>query len=377
MFTISLQFSEKVYNQYTTKILVDNFINSVYNYIMENLREIILNLAQKNQKIRTSDVLATLKTRLSRAYVSRIINILVKEGKLVKGGSTAGAFYVLPENKGLIQSEIFYQKVLSRVGLEEHKVLNEISHTKIYSELRDNIRSIFDYAFSEMLNNAIDHSRSEKISVNVFKSNNELVFFVEDHGIGVFRNIQEKKKLDSELEAVQDLLKGKTTTDPKSHSGEGIFFTSKVATLFTLESFKVRLMIDNKIPDIFVSTQNKEVKGTIVMFSINLDSRLHLTEIFRKYQSNQDTMAFDKTEVKIKLFTMGTIHVSRSQARRVLHELGKFKTIILDFDKVPLVGQGFADEIFRVYKSKHPEIDIIPVNMNEAVEFMVKRVSKP
>lgn len=341
---------------------------------MDNLKEIILNLAQNNQKIKTSDVLAILPKKLSRAYVSRIINLLVKDGELIKGGSTAGAFYVLPENENLIQSEIFYQKVFKREGLEEHRVLDEISHTIIYSSLKDNVRSIFDYAFSEMLNNAIDHSESEKVSVNVFKSNNELVFFVEDHGVGVFRNIKEKKRLNSELEAVQDLLKGKTTTDPKLHSGEGIFFTSKVAALFTLESFKIKLIINNKIPDIFVSTQRKEFKGTIVMFSIGLDSKLHLTDVFRKYQSNQDTMAFDKTEVKIKLYTMGTIHVSRSQARRVLHELNKFKTITLDFDKVPMIGQGFADEIFRVYKTKHPEINIIPVNMNEAVEFMVGRV---
>ena len=344
---------------------------------MNDLSEKILDLAQKNQKIRTADVLAILEKKLSRTYVSRVINSLVKEGKLVKGGSTAGAFYVLPENKDLIQSEIFYQKIFGRKGLEEHMVLDEIRRTTIYSDLRDNVRSIFDYAFSEMLNNAIEHSQSEKISVNVFTSKNDLVFFVEDHGVGVFRNIQKKKKLNSELEAVQDLLKGKTTTAPQLHTGEGIFFTSKVAALFTLESFQVRLMIDNKIPDIFVSTKNKKLSGTTVMFSINLDSKLHLTDIFRKYQSNQDTMAFDKTEVKIRLFTMGTVHVSRSQARRVLHELNKFKAITLDFDRVPLIGQGFADEIFRVYKSRHPEINIIPINMNEAVEFMVNRVEKP
>ena len=343
---------------------------------MENLRDIILNLAQKNQKIRTSDVSAALEKELSRTYVSRVINSLVKEGKLVKGGSTAGAFYVLPENENLIQSEIFYKKIFARVGLEEHRVLDEISRTIIYSNLRDNVRSIFDYAFSEMLNNAIDHSRSEKVFVNVFKSKKELVFLVGDHGVGVFRNIKEKKKLNSELEAVQDLLKGKTTTDPKLHTGEGIFFTSKVATLFVLESFKIRLMIDNRIPDVFLSTQNKEVRGTKVIFTISLDSKLHLTDIFKKYQTNQDTMAFDKTEVKVKLYTMGTVHVSRSQARRVLHDLNKFKTIIMDFDKVSLIGQGFADEIFRVYKSKHPEINIIPINMNEAVEFMIKRVEK-
>lgn len=344
---------------------------------MENLSETILYLAQKNHKIKTSDVLGILEKKLSRAYVSRVINLLVKEGKLIKGGSTAGAFYVLPENQDLIQSEIMYKKIFTRNGLEEHKVLDEISHTVLYLNLKENVRSIFDYAFSEMLNNAIEHSKSEKVFIQVFKSNNELVFSIEDHGIGVFRNIKKKKRLHSELEAVQDLLKGKMTTNPKSHTGEGIFFTSKVASLFVLESFKIGLKINNKIPDIFLSTHNREIiGGTRVVFTVGLDSKLHLTNVFKKYQTNQDTMAFDKTEVKIKLFTMGTVHVSRSQARRVLHGLNKFKTIIMDFNKVPIVGQGFADEIFRVYKVKYPEINIIPINMNEAVEFMINRAGK-
>jgi len=349
----------------------------MYNGNMRDLREIILKLAQKNEKIRTSDVLNSLEKKFSRTYISRIINSLVKEGKLVKSGSTAGAFYVLPENENLIQSEIIYKKLFLREGLEEHRVLDEINHMRIYLGLKDNVRSIFNYAFSEMLNNAIEHSQSEKISVSVFKSKKELVFFIDDFGIGVFKNIKQKKNLNSELEAIQDLLKGKTTTAPQMHTGEGIFFTSKVASLFTLESFGLRLMIDNKIKDIFVSTKNKENKGTRVIFMISLDSKARLADIFRKYQTNQDTMAFDKTEIKIKLYAMGTIHVSRSQARRVLNGLNKFKTIVMDFDKVPVIGQGFADEIFRVYKYKHPEINIIPINMNEAVEFMIKRVEKP
>lgn len=344
---------------------------------MRDLREIILKLAQKNEKIRTSDVLNSLEKKFSRTYISRIINSLVKEGKLAKSGSTAGAFYVLPENENLIQSEIIYKKLFLREGLEEHRVLDEINHMRIYLGLKDNVRSIFNYAFSEMLNNAIEHSQSEKISVSVFKSKKELVFFIDDFGIGVFKNIKQKKNLNSELEAIQDLLKGKTTTAPQMHTGEGIFFTSKVASLFTLESFGLRLMIDNKIKDIFVSTKNKENKGTRVIFMISLDSKARLADIFRKYQTNQDTMAFDKTEIKIKLYAMGTIHVSRSQARRVLNGLNKFKTIVMDFDKVPVIGQGFADEIFRVYKYKHPEINIISINMNEAVEFMIKRVEKP
>src|SRR3989338_8465686 len=102
-------------------------------------------------------------------------------------------------------------------------------HTQIFSRQLSK-RSI------EMFNNAIEHSESKIISVEVSLRNNKLSFIVEDSGIGVFRNIMKKKGLRSVIEAIQDLLKGKTTTMPKSHSGEGIFFTSKASDLFILDS---------------------------------------------------------------------------------------------------------------------------------------------
>jgi len=57
--------------------------------------------------------------------------------------------------------------------------------------------------------------------------------------------------------------------------------------------------------------------------------------------------------------------------------LDKFKTIVLDFDKVTTVGQAFADEIFRVFQERHPAINIVPINMVEPVRFMIERVERP
>ena len=77
--------------------------------------------------------------------------------------------------------------------------------------------------------------------------------------------------------------------------------------------------------------------------------------------------------VRVKLFKEGVDFISRSQAKRILLNLDSFKKIILDFKGVETVGQGFADEVFRVFQNQHPEIEIIPQNMHENVEFMVKR----
>ncbi|MCB0367566.1 MAG: DUF4325 domain-containing protein, partial [Bdellovibrionales bacterium] len=37
------------------------------------------------------------------------------------------------------------------------------------------------------------------------------------------------------------------------------------------------------------------------------------------------------------------------------------------------VGQAFVDEVFRVFKDSHPEIEIEHINANDAIEFMIKR----
>ena len=231
----------------------------------------------------------------------------------------------------------------------------------------------FTFAFSEMFNNAIEHSSSKIIGVEVALRGKKLSFMIEDSGVGAFRNIMKKRNLHSEIEAIQDLLKGKTTTMPKSHSGEGIFFTSKSADLFLLDSFGYQLSVSAK--DTNVRNVPIVKRGTRVIFEIAVDSQRHLTDVFRKYTNltKDSDYGFDKTEIRVKLYTMGGIHISRSQARRILSGLDKFQIILLDFDQVPVVGQAFADEIYRVFQNSHPNITIQEENMSEGVAFMVNR----
>ncbi|MBI2041852.1 MAG: DUF4325 domain-containing protein [Candidatus Nealsonbacteria bacterium] len=338
-------------------------------------KEGILKIAKKEGKILTKDIARHFG--VSRQYASSLISGLADERHLIKIGKTRGSFYVSPayaqKNKDIIPN--YFSQSFSGKNLEEHKVLEQIENSvPNLKRLPENIYSIFTYAFSEMLNNAIEHSRSEKIFVEVNIQDSMLLFQVRDYGIGVFKNVMKQRKLKSELEAIQDLLKGKTTTTPKSHSGEGIFFTSKVGDVFSLESFDRSLIVDNTLPDIFVEKPQKLLNGTLVKFRISVNSKRHLNDIFQKFTSvDRGDYGFDKTEIYIKLYTLGGVHVSRSQARRVLLNLDKFKTIIFDYDKVPVVGQAFADEIYRVFQEKHPEIMIESTNMNEEVKFMVER----
>lgn len=346
-------------------------------------KEKILKEIKKEGKVKAKDLAESYD--ISRQYASSLLRDWVSEGKLQKVGSTRNSFYITPkmakDSPDLIVN--IFKKRLKNKSLEEHEVMDEIeSRLPIILELKkqkENVHSIFYYAFSEMLNNAIEHSKSDYIDIEVILKKNNLKFTVNDYGIGVYKNIMKNRKLKSEMEAIQDLLKGKVTTAPHAHSGEGIFFTSKVADTFFLDSFGYALDFNNLNNSIFLARPKKMKRGTEVTFSININSKRHLNDIFKKYtdSSGEGDYGFDKTEVRIRLYNIGGVHVSRSQARRVLSGLEKFKSIILDFDKVPMVGQAFADEIFRVFRNSHPDIKMNSINTVDAVKFMIDRVSKP
>src|SRR3989344_3983564 len=216
-----------------------------------DIRELILKLASQKGRIKTSDVVKELHSTKSRQYVNSVIRGMVNKKLLLKGGATAGSFYVLPKNNHLIGNEITVK--LKRTDLEEHQVFNDLkAKAPFINDLKENISAILFYAFTEMLNNAIEHSHSQYVEICIRKDKESIIFIVNDFGIGVFRNVMQQRKLKSELEAIQDLLKGKITPQPHSHTGEGIFFTSKIADIFILESFEHRLRVDNIIKDIFI-----------------------------------------------------------------------------------------------------------------------------
>ncbi len=225
-----------------------------------NIAETILTVANKKKQFKTADILSALAHRVSRQTVALEIGKLVKAGKLLKGGSTRGAFYFLPQNLKN-NGEQIKKKMLNK-NLEEHRVFVELrDKSTAIKNLPENVFSIVQYGFDEMLNNAIEHSTSKNIEVQINKNMENISFIIRDFGIGAFRNIMKKRHLKSELEAIQDVLKGKVTTAPHAHSGEGIFFTSKVMDVFILESFGWRLRVDNLVDDVFIEEIKPAKKG--------------------------------------------------------------------------------------------------------------------
>jgi hypothetical protein len=98
-----------------------------------------------------------------------------------------------------------------------------------------------------------------------------------------------------------------------------------------------------------------------------------LAEVFGEYTEDFE---FSRTRTIVRLFAIGTEFVSRSEAKRLVRGLERFREVVIDFEGVALVGQGFADEVFRVWSTAHPEVRLIPVGMEAPVAFMVERARR-
>ncbi len=300
---------------------------------------------------------------VTRQTAHRHLRQLVDDDQLAVAGAGRGTRYR--------QRTEGFSRSFETTGLDEALLWESLSGpATIFHSLPEAAKSILAYAFTEMVNNVIDHSGAPEVSIAVKRDGETVILEVADEGVGIFNHIRDRLQLASEIEALQELSKGKTTTMPERHTGEGVFFTSKAVHEFEIQSGSLRWLVDNRRNDTAVGELDPPVKGTHVRLEIETDKVRDLTEIFAEYAEGFD---FNKTRIIVMLFAIGTRFISRSEAKRLLHGLERFREVVLDFKDVDLVGQGFADEVFRVWARLHPETHFVPVNMSVPVAFMVER----
>ena len=58
-----------------------------------------------------------------------------------------------------------------------------------------------------------------------------------------------------------------------------------------------------------------------------------------------------------------------------LNKLNVGDEVVLDFESLQWMGQGFAHQVFVVFQNQHPDIKLIPVNMSESVTKMYNHVT--
>jgi MerR family regulatory protein/STAS-like domain of unknown function (DUF4325) len=277
----------------------------------------------------------------------------------------------LPDQSGVVDAlgRPNWHRTLTLLGLAEHDVWRKVVDD-LHLDVKSPAGKIVACAFNEMLNNAIDHSGSDSADISWWVSDESWRFEISDRGIGVYRKLLDGLRLESEFEAVQELSKGKRTTDPTRHTGEGIFFTSKMVDFFRLVSSGVSWTVDNLRNDVALGIAPGAV-GTTVICQVDPQTDRRVADVYKQFTED---FAFVRTRPVVKLFEIGTSFVSRSEARRLLEGLETgFEVVEVDFNQVDDVGQGFVDELLRVWPSMNPGVEVIPVNMNPAVEFMVKR----
>ena len=117
-----------------------------------------------------------------------------------------------------------------------------------------------------MVNNAIDHSGGESVFAWMNQDEDTLSIIISDNGVGIFAKISNALFLPDIRQALFELSKGKLTTDPSKHSGEGVFFTSRMFDNFEIEANELKFNHSNINPhDWLQETKGIFPRGTIVL----------------------------------------------------------------------------------------------------------------
>jgi hypothetical protein len=303
---------------------------------------------------------------VSRQVANGYLSTLLAEGLVDAEGSTQARVYRL---RTLAAASFAYP----RDGLQEDIVWRQ-DVAPLVADLPANVRGIWGHGVTEMVNNAIDHSGSIEVRVEVTRNAVATAVRIADDGEGIFLKIQRALGLFDAREAILELAKGKLTTAPAHHSGEGIFFTSRAMDVFEIRSG--RLVFSHSGTQRDVLTEGcSEVRGTEITMRLANASTRTLREVFDAYADPAE-YSFDRTVVPLRLAQHeGEKLVSRSQAKRVAHRFERFKLVQLDFAGVEEIGQAFADELFRVFASAHPDVQLVPINTAEPVAHMIRRAT--
>lgn len=304
---------------------------------------------------------------ISRQAAAAMLSRLVSTGILKATEKTRPKKYQL-------ETELVVNKTYDLKGLEEHIIWTQDLMPVLQEYAAPDALRIWEYGVTEMINNAIDHSEGSSLNVELHVSAIYAGCIISDNGEGIFRRIKRLCNLIDERQAILELSKGKLTTDPKRHSGEGLFFTSRAMEWFSIKSHDLFFNhMDGDGDKDWLMETDHEIKGTQIMMALNHNTTHNLRQLFDQFAA-PDSYSFNKTIVPVRLAKIGAESlVSRSQANRLLARVDCFETVIFDFSGVESIGQAFADEIFRVFQNEHPDVSISVQNTNPDVDFMIRR----
>ena len=309
------------------------------------VRKFIVNNLSNHQK----DIIKMVvrKFGFSRQAALRHMYVLVTDGKVIVKGKTKDRSYTL---KPLVKKSFS----LSINGkLREDQLFEDTIHPFL-AEFESNVQEICEYGFSEIMNNVLSHSKGENCTISLLINVGNISVKIEDDGLGVFKNILDHFSFKNYHRSILELAKGKLTTDSAHHSGEGIFFVSRLFDYFRMESSGFIWTHDAE-KNQWAVAKGKKKTGTSVLFKISPFSNNSINKTRRKYSSN-GKLVFDSTCIPVVLSKFNSEYLfSRSQAKCLTKNLNQFKKIKFDFTGLNTIGHSFADEIFRVFQQANPK----------------------
>jgi DNA-binding MarR family transcriptional regulator len=312
---------------------------------------------------------------VSRQAVNAHLRKLVSDGWIQATGSTRSRRYQLIEKS---EEKVFrIEEGLSEDDVWEKFVVPVLNH----GEIAKNALDICQYGLTEIVNNAIDHSESRFVVVKVNCGKYRVQIIVADLGIGIFKKIKEACGLENEHHAILELAKGKLTTDPSKHTGEGIYFSSKMFDEFVILSRGIaythiggRSGSGQKDKEMVMDISMEKAEGTMVRMTVSPRTKRTRLSVFDAYSSPQDN-TFSSTYVPVELAKAGDSNlISRSQSKRMTARFELFSHVALDFSGVTSVGQAFMDETFRVFVLQHPGVKLRWMGAGDEVKKMIARI---
>lgn len=142
--------------------------------------------------------------QISRQAACQHVKWLAEHGVLLASGNTAGRKYeLLPTGR--------FSGTFPTKDLKEDRAWREWV-APLLEDAPANVVTICNIAFSELLNNVIDHSESPLVSIDVLCTAATVAVKIRDEGVGIFKKIKDDCGLAEERDAILELGKGKLTT---------------------------------------------------------------------------------------------------------------------------------------------------------------------
>lgn len=304
------------------------------------------------------------RTGASRRAVLSALRRLTQAGWLTREGSTRRPVYGPGALRQVARSYTLH-------GLQED--LPWQRDFAPHFALPRHVERMIRHGFTELVNNAADHSGGTSVTVSLRQTPTHVQLLVSDDGCGVFDKICDAFELEDPQHAMLELSKGRLTSSPDAHTGRGLFFSSQLADVFDIHANNTAYQRRAWESSGWRRGKALPRQGSSIYMAIALNTTRTLDAVMEAWSLAGDGVEFDQTRVQLRLLAgEGQPLDSRAQARRVGLRLTTFKRAEIDFEGVTDVGHGFTDELFRVFAKAHPQIELVATNTTPRIDALVK-----